>query len=88
MALKTLLQKVDDKLSATLRRPRIRFVEKGGTQVARDVGKPNPWASDFYCSRKDCQVCSGRSQIEAEKEEAALIMVCKEEGKVPKPIKK
>ena len=45
--LKKLLQKADDDLSATLNRPRIRFVERGGTEVTRDVGKPNPWALDF-----------------------------------------
>ena len=73
--LKNLLQKADDELSATLNRPRVRFVERGGTQIARDVGKPNPWASEFYCTRDDCQVCSGRLAVEAEKEEAALAML-------------
>ena len=62
-ALKSLLQKADDELTATLRKPRIRFVERGGSQIVMDVGRPNPWASDFYCSRKECQVCSGRSVI-------------------------
>ena len=41
-ALKLLLQKADDELSATLRKPRIRFVERGGNQIVRDVGRPNP----------------------------------------------
>ena len=86
-ALKMLLQKADDDLSATLNRPKIRFVERGGNQVVWYVGRPNPWAADFYCSREECQVCSGRMIAEVEKEEAALTMVGKGNC-LPKPIKK
>ena len=85
--LKLLLQKVDDDLSATFNRPKVRFVERGGNQIVKDVGRPNPWSSDFYFKRDECQVCSGRLIVEAKKEEAALAMVGKGDGN-PKPIRK
>ena len=67
--------------------PKVKFFERAGTQVARDVGRPNPWAGDLYCTRDDCAVCAGRLAVEAEKEEVAMALVRKLEGP-PKQVRK
>ena len=85
--LKTLLQNADDQLSLAFRKPKVRFVERGGNPITRDTGRPNPWSQETYCARKDCRVCQGRSIIEAEKEEQALARVGKGNGP-PSPVKK
>ena len=38
-ALKLALQKEYDTLSVAFNRPKVKFVERAGTQVARDVGR-------------------------------------------------
>ena len=83
--LKSRLQEADDILSATLRRPRVKFVENAGVSTVTDIGRPNPWAAEVWCSRKDFLVCQGRSIIAAEKEDMALAKVT---GAEPSRLKK
>ena len=85
-ALRKTLQKAYDPLSVAFNRPKVKFVERAGTHIARDVGRPNPWAGELYYTREDCVVCAGRLKNEAEKEEAAMAMDGKAEGP-PKPIR-
>ena len=59
-------------MAITFNRPRIRVLERTGSQTTKDTGKPNTWAADLYCERETYQICHGRLWIEAEKEEAAL----------------
>ena len=42
-----------------------------------DLGKTNPWAAEWFCPRKDCLPCQGRSFLAQEAEEEAAKMVDK-----------
>ena len=70
--LKTALQEVDDGLSASLGRPKIKFVERGGATTVEDTRRPIPWSSEVFCERHNSLVFQGRFTIEKEKKEAAL----------------
>ena len=47
------IQKADDRIKEAMRRPRIRFVKRGGLTTFQDTGKPNPWAGNSECERKN-----------------------------------
>ena len=39
-----------------------------------ELGKNNPWASEWFCPRKDYLPCQGRAFLAAEEEEGAIPM--------------
>ena len=86
--LKRRLQEVDNVLTAILARPKSKFIEKAGVTSVTDVGRPNPWAAEVWCSRKDCLVCQGRSIVASEKEEEAMKKITGEGTGMPNQIKK
>ena len=59
--------------------PQVRFVERAGTTIIEELGKNNPWASEWYCPRQDCLPCQGRMELAAEAEEEAGKMLDKSE---------
>ena len=87
-ALKKRLQEADDNMTTSVRRPRVRFVEKAGGTMVTEVGRPNPWKADLWYPREDCAACQGRAVIEKEKEDQAIAAVTGQtEGKVNIPKK-
>ena len=81
------LQEADDLLTQSIGRPRMRFVERGGVEIVKEVVRPNPWAKETYCPRKTCVMCETRLKIEAEKEAESIAKVTgnREEGMVSIP---
>ena len=59
--LKNLLQSQDNLITSSMNTPQVRFVERSGTTVMEDLGRTNPWAAEWFCPRKDCVPCQGRS---------------------------
>ena len=55
--------------------PQVRFVERTGTTLIEDLGRSNPWASEWYCPRKDCLPCQGRAFLAQEETEEATKLV-------------
>ena len=66
------LQKVDGNFLDLMRRPSMRFIDKRGRRVDREVGAPNPWSGGKECKRKGCLHCQGRAVIAAKKELEAV----------------
>ena len=57
-SLKNNLQSVDDRVTKTLRIPRMRYVERPGTSLAASLCEKDPWYRlGGGCRRKDCPVC-------------------------------
>ena len=89
--LKSLLQNQDNILAQATNSPQIRFVERAGTTLMEDLGRNNPWASEWYCPRKDCLPCQGRAFLAKEEEEEAIKLVTgegKKEKRNPDPSRK
>ena len=58
--------------------PQVCFVERAGNTVIVDLGRNSPWASEWYCPRKDCLPCQGRAILAAKAEKEAMAMVSKD----------
>ena len=52
--LKTSLQNQDNQLAQATNTPQVRFVERAGTTLMEELGRNNPWSTDWFCPRKDC----------------------------------
>ena len=48
------LQEADDLITKATNCPPARFVERGGPTIVDTVGRTNPLAGEWYCSRDDC----------------------------------
>ena len=79
--LKTSLQNQDNQLAQATNTPQVRFVERAGTTIMEELGRNNPWATDWFCPRKDCLPCQGMAFLAKEEEEEALRLVATVKGK-------
>ena len=52
----------------------VKFVERGGPTVMETVGRSNPGAKDWSCTRKECIACLSRSLLGEEELEDILKM--------------
>ena len=59
------LQRVEENLTAELKCPSTRFVERGGRSLAETFSRNNPWADEGECPRKECPPCWGRRWLAA-----------------------
>ena len=82
--LKTLLQNQDNLITQAMNYLQVRFVERAGMTVMEELGRNNPWASEWYCPGKDCLLCQGRAFLAAEEVEEAIQMVARGENPVKK----
>ena len=55
--LKEKLQRAEENLTAELKCPSVRFVERGGRSLAEVLSRNNPWAGEGECQRKGCPPC-------------------------------
>ena len=69
--LKARLQRQDNIMCQASNCPKVRFLERAGTTLIEELGKNNPWASEWYCPRQDCLPYQGRMELAAEAEEEA-----------------
>ena len=70
--LKEKLQKVEENLTAELKCPSVRFVERGGRSLAETLSRNDPWAREGECPRKACPPCWGRRWLAAQEEREAI----------------
>ena len=61
-----MLQEADNQLCKSANSPGLRLAERGGPTVLDIVGRSNPWAKEWSCSRKDCAPCNIRCLLAAE----------------------
>ena len=73
--LKISSKKQDNMVTQVMTSPQVRFVERAGTTMIEDLGRNSPWASEWYCPRKESLPCQGRAILAAEVEEDAMAMV-------------
>ena len=78
--LKEKLQKVEENLTAELKCPSVRFVERGGRSLAETLSRNNPWAREGECPRKACPPCWGRRWLAAQEEREAIEKVTGEKA--------
>ena len=57
---KTWADGIEDKLSAVLKIPKVKIVERAGRTIQDILGKPDPWAGQA-CGR-DCWICENTSK--------------------------
>ena len=78
------IQRVEETLTAEMRTPSIRFVERGGESVTQILERNNPWSKESECGRKVCPPCWGRRWIAMKKEEESMRLVSGEGESVEK----
>ena len=61
------LQRVDNLFAELHCQPRVRFVERPGDTIERELGRSDPWAGDFFCPRTECLPCNTRRELIEEK---------------------
>ena len=55
------LQTWEDNFSKLTNKPRVKFVEKGGTKLKDMICKSNPW-SNIDCERDTCPTCANQDE--------------------------